>query len=94
MNAPDHEDPRKVLARYGLLPKRSFSQNFLVAKDVVERIAEAAVRTPGEPLVELGPGCGTLTTALLRRGARVHAIERDRDMIRLLREELGAVDGF
>lgn len=94
MSAPEHEDPRQVLARHNLLPKRSFSQNFLVARDVVEKIAEAAVPTPGTLVVELGPGCGTLTTAMLRRGARVHAVERDRDMIRLLRKELADVPGF
>lgn len=94
MSSTEHEDPRKVLARYDLLPKRSFSQNFLVARDVVDKIAEAAVPAEGAFVVELGPGCGTLTTALLRRGAKVHAIERDRDMIRVLRTELAGVPDF
>lgn len=78
------EDPRKALARHGLRPKRSFSQNFLVARSVVDAIAEAAVPAPGAHVVEMGPGLGTLTRALLRRGARVTAIERDRDMIAVL----------
>jgi 16S rRNA (adenine1518-N6/adenine1519-N6)-dimethyltransferase len=82
------EDPRKALARHGLLPKRSFSQNFLVARSVVEAIAEAAVPAKGAHVVEMGPGLGTLTAALLRRGARVTAIERDRDMIAVLRADL------
>lgn len=81
------EDPRKALARHGLRPKRSFSQNFLVARSVVEAIAEAAVPQPGAHVVELGPGLGTLTSALLRRGARVTAVERDRDMIAVLRAD-------
>lgn len=82
------EDPRRVLARHGLMPKRSFSQNFLVARSVVEAIAEAAVPAPGARVVELGPGLGTLTAALLRRGAKVTAVERDRDMIAVLGAEL------
>ena len=87
MNALEWEDPRKALARHGLTPKRSFSQNFLVARGVVEAIAEAAVPAPGAHVVELGPGLGTLTSALLRRGARVTAVERDRDMIAVLRAD-------
>ena len=83
------EDPRKALARHGLSPKRSFSQNFLVARSVVEAIADAAVPAAGTHVVELGPGLGTLTAALLRRGARVTAVERDRDMIAVLRADLG-----
>ncbi len=85
----EFEDPRRALARHGLTPKRSFSQNFLVARSVVEAIAEAAVPEPGMHVVELGPGLGTLTSALLRRGARVTAVERDRDMIAVLRADLG-----
>jgi 16S rRNA (adenine1518-N6/adenine1519-N6)-dimethyltransferase len=86
--APEWEDPRKALARHGLAPKRSFSQNFLVARSVVEAIAEAAVPASGAHVVELGPGLGTLTGALLRRGARVTAVERDRDMIAVLKSDL------
>lgn len=88
--APAWEDPRRVLARHGLAPKRGFSQNFLVARPVVERIAEAVAAREGERVVELGPGLGTLTAALLRRGAHVVAVERDRDMIEVLRADLGS----
>lgn len=88
----EFEDPRRALARHGLSPKRSFSQNFLVARSVVEAIAEAAAPTPGMRVVELGPGLGTLTAALLRRGARVIAVERDRDMIAVLRADLAGRD--
>ena len=94
MSIPSFEDPRAVLKRHGLAPKRSFSQNFLVAEGVVESIAAAAVQDGTEVVVELGPGCGTLTTAILRRGTRVVAVERDRDMIRVLEDELRDVPTF
>lgn len=81
------EDPRKVLARHGLAPKRGMSQNFLCAPHAVTRIAEATGAEVGDVIVELGPGCGTLTTALLARGSRVIGIERDRDMLRVLAAE-------
>jgi 16S rRNA (adenine1518-N6/adenine1519-N6)-dimethyltransferase len=86
--APAWEDPRRALVRHGARPKRSFSQNFLVARPIVEGIAEAAAVRAGEGVVELGPGLGTLSAALLRRGARVLAIEKDREMIEVLREDL------
>ncbi len=85
---PRWEDPRRVLARHGLAPKRSFSQNFLISEAAVVRIAEAVGPAPGEPVIELGPGLGTLTGALLRAGADVLAIEQDRAMIAVLAAEL------
>lgn len=88
---PAWEDPRRVLARHGLAPKRGFSQNFLVSRSAVERIVEALALAAGEPVVELGPGLGTLTAALLRGGARVIAFDADRDMLRVLADELGHV---
>jgi 16S rRNA (adenine1518-N6/adenine1519-N6)-dimethyltransferase len=92
--APPWEDPRRVLARHGLAPKRGFSQNFLTARTVVDRIVEALAPAGGELVIELGPGLGTLTAALLRAGARVTAVDMDRDMLRVLSLELGAVPGF
>jgi 16S rRNA (adenine1518-N6/adenine1519-N6)-dimethyltransferase len=86
------EDPRKVLARHGLSPKRSYSQNFLCAPWAVSAIAEATEAAPGHTLVELGPGCGTLTQALLERGARVVAIERDPQMRNVLALEFAGQD--
>jgi 16S rRNA (adenine1518-N6/adenine1519-N6)-dimethyltransferase len=84
------EDPRRVLARHGLAPKKAFSQNFLVARHAIDAIVRAIDPRPGETVIELGPGLGTLTGALLAAGARVIAVEKDRDMIAVLRAELGA----
>lgn len=91
---PPWEDPRRVLSRHGLAPKRGFSQNFLTSRSVVEQIVGALELSPGEHVVELGPGLGTLTAALLRGGARVTAVDMDRDMLRVLGLELGQVPGF
>ena len=85
----DIEDPRRVLARHGFAPKKAFSQNFLVDKRAVQRIAEATRADASSVVVELGPGAGTLTTALLATGAEVVGVERDRDMAQVLRAELG-----
>jgi 16S rRNA (adenine1518-N6/adenine1519-N6)-dimethyltransferase len=83
-------DPRTLLGKYQLKPKRSFGQNFLVAAPIVEKIAALCVVTEGALVVEIGAGLGTLTSALLGRGARVIAIERDRELVPVLRQELAA----
>lgn len=91
---PAWKNPRELLLARGLHPKRAFSQNFLISKAVVERIAALAVPTPGTRVIELGPGAGTLTTELLRQGGEVFAIDQDRDMVRLVTEELAGIDGL
>jgi 16S rRNA (adenine1518-N6/adenine1519-N6)-dimethyltransferase len=82
------EDPRRVLARHGLTPKRSFSQNFLISERVVRAIVEACELQPDGRVIELGPGCGTLTQALALACSGVIAVERDSDMLRLLEDEV------
>ncbi len=94
IEAPPWEDPRKVLARHGERPSRRYSQNFLVAESVVERIAAVVAPREGERIVEIGPGVGTLTTALLRRGAHVDAVEKDPRMRAILEAELGPTERF
>jgi 16S rRNA (adenine1518-N6/adenine1519-N6)-dimethyltransferase len=81
-------DARDLLRQYDLLPKRSFSQNFLIQPGAIALIADAAAAL-GHQVVELGPGLGALTYALLARGCRVLAVELDRDMVRVLHAELG-----
>jgi 16S rRNA (adenine1518-N6/adenine1519-N6)-dimethyltransferase len=88
----DFEDPRRVLARHGLSPKRSYSQNFLVSPRAVAAITKACQLKAGDAVVELGAGCGTLTLALARTGAKVFAVERDPDMLRVLAAEKGELD--
>lgn len=80
-------DARDLLRKYDLLPKRSFSQNFLIQPGAIAQIADATAAL-GHQVVELGPGLGALTYALLERGCHVLAVELDRDMVRVLRAEL------
>jgi 16S rRNA (adenine1518-N6/adenine1519-N6)-dimethyltransferase len=87
-------DPRPVLKRHGLRPKRSWGQNFLVSAAAVEHIARLCVDRPDRRVIEIGAGPGTLTQALLALGARVTAVERDREMCRVLEAEGGEVPGF
>jgi 16S rRNA (adenine1518-N6/adenine1519-N6)-dimethyltransferase len=85
--ADEIEDPRAVLRRHGLRPKRSWGQNFLVNRALVARMADEIARDGIEQVVEIGAGVGTLTAALAARVGRVVAVERDPDLVRLLRAE-------
>ena len=74
-----------------MLPKakKQFGQNFLKDKGIVLKIIKAAEIVPGETVLEIGPGTGILTEALVAAGARVIAVEADRDLISPLREKFG-----
>ncbi|MEE9382395.1 MAG: 16S rRNA (adenine(1518)-N(6)/adenine(1519)-N(6))-dimethyltransferase RsmA [Nannocystaceae bacterium] len=79
--------PGTLLRQYGLAPKKSWGQNFLHDERVHRFLAEQ-VSEIGSPAIEIGAGLGTLTGHLLAAGTRVTAIERDRELCRVLREEL------
>jgi 16S rRNA (adenine1518-N6/adenine1519-N6)-dimethyltransferase len=77
--------PKEALVARGLTPKKSFGQNFLVDATHVEAIARAVKGGLKRPLiVELGGGTGALTRALID-DAIVHVVERDRDLVPVLR---------
>jgi 16S rRNA (adenine1518-N6/adenine1519-N6)-dimethyltransferase len=87
--AERYPTPRALLEKYGLRAKKSWGQNFLGDEGILDDIARLAAPRAGDPVVELGAGLGHLTARLLARGARVVAVERDRDMAAVLRGELG-----
>lgn len=69
---------RALLTELGHQPKRFLGQNFLVDGNIVRKSLELAQVQPGDVVIEIGPGLGTLTTALLEAGAQVWAVEKDR----------------
>jgi 16S rRNA (adenine1518-N6/adenine1519-N6)-dimethyltransferase len=78
---------REVIRRYGLVPRKSLGQNFLFDLNLAERIARAAGPLSDVTVLEIGPGPGGLTRALLTLGARrVVAVERDARAIAALEE--------
>src|ERR1039457_6338365 len=78
---------REVIRRHGLSAKKSLGQNFLLDLNLTARIARAGGPLEGATVVEVGPGPGGLTRALLTEGARrVIAIERDERAIAALEE--------
>ena len=66
-----------IVKRFGLHMSKKLGQNFLIRHSVVADIADAARLEPGSPVLEIGPGIGTLTQALAETGAAVTAVELD-----------------
>lgn len=79
---------RELLAQLGHQPKRFLGQNFLVDGNIVRKSLELAGIRAGDTVVEIGPGLGTLTSALLEAGAEVWAVEKDRTLHAHLTETL------
>ncbi|TMB57934.1 MAG: ribosomal RNA small subunit methyltransferase A [Chloroflexi bacterium] len=85
---------RRLLASERLRPRKALSQNFLTDPSVLDAIVQAAELTPGDRIVEVGPGLGVLTRRLLGAGAQVLAVELDARLAAYLRRELGSVERF
>ena len=74
--------------------KRSLGQNFLSDQNYIKKVIDSLTLVPGDQVVEIGPGRGALTEFLVASGARVTAIELDRNLIPLLNEKFNASDSF
>ena len=86
-----------LLAGAGTEPRHRFGQNFMIDQNLVRIVADAGRIEPGDLVIEVGPGTGTLTEELLARvapGGRVVAVEIDRDLAGLLRTRFAGRDDF
>ena len=81
---------RQRLEAHGFRPRKRFGQNFLVDPRIPELTVARASWQPADTVLEIGPGSGALTAALLSAGHDVRAIERDRDLVPLLLERFRA----
>jgi 16S rRNA (adenine1518-N6/adenine1519-N6)-dimethyltransferase len=86
-------EARALLDQHGVAPSRALGQNFVVDPNTVRRIARLAGVGPGDPVVEVGAGLGSLTLALAETGARVTAIELDRHLLPVLRAVVAEARG-
>jgi 16S rRNA (adenine1518-N6/adenine1519-N6)-dimethyltransferase len=84
---------REVIAAHGLKATKALGQNFLLDEQLLDRIARLAGDLQDRAVLEIGPGPGGLTRALLRAGARVTAIEMDRRCLPALAELKEAFPG-
>jgi 16S rRNA (adenine1518-N6/adenine1519-N6)-dimethyltransferase len=86
MTGPALPPLREVIARHGLSASKALGQNFLFDEQLLDRIAAIPGSLAGENVYEVGPGPGGLTRALLRAGANLTAVERDRRCLPALAE--------
>ncbi|MBI4118983.1 MAG: ribosomal RNA small subunit methyltransferase A [Parcubacteria group bacterium] len=77
-------DTKKELGQQGFDPVKHRGQNFLISPEIIKKMIDSAQIKTGEIILEVGPGTGNLTAALLEAGAKVVAIEKDRNLVRLL----------
>jgi 16S rRNA (adenine1518-N6/adenine1519-N6)-dimethyltransferase len=80
---------RSLLAGAGLAPRQRYGQNFLIDLNLMRKLVAAADVHADDVVLEVGAGTGSLTELLLKRGARVIAVEIDRGLQALLRDRLG-----
>lgn len=77
-----------ILKRFGLRMSKKLGQNFLIDAGIVQGIVDAAQIKPGDRVLEIGPGIGTLTQGLAEAGAEVKAVELDKKLPAVLAETL------
>jgi 16S rRNA (adenine1518-N6/adenine1519-N6)-dimethyltransferase len=85
-------DVRNVLRRHNIYPKKRLGQNFLVDEAALAKVAAAAELGPGDTVLEIGAGLGSLTRHLAESAGRVVAIEVDRDLFPVLQDTLRGYD--
>src|SRR5450755_2833478 len=82
---------RELAGRLGVRPTKKWGQNFVIDANTVRRIVRLADLVPGDVVVEIGPGLGSLTLGLLPQVARVVAVEVDPNLAAALPETVAAL---
>jgi 16S rRNA (adenine1518-N6/adenine1519-N6)-dimethyltransferase len=85
---------KKAISKKPVFAKKSFGQNFLVDENYIAKIIFALNIQPDETIIEIGAGRGALTEKLIESGAKIVAIELERDMIVVLRERFSGCENF
>ena len=88
------EEIRSTLEAHGCAPKKSLGQNFLIDRNLVSKLVNSSGVGPGDLVLEVGPGTGTLTGELLGRGCEVIACELDDGLARAMNDRFGTHDRF
>ncbi len=89
MNLCSKKDIAELLKKYETAPIKYFGQNFLVNRGVVNKITAEAM--PDDTILEVGPGIGVITQELAKKAKQVIAVEKSREMIKILKETLQGI---
>ena len=79
------DETKMLLNQYGLRANKKLGQNFLISQEIVEEIIQKSKITKDDVIIEIGPGLGTLTKALIENAKKVYAIELDPNMVDILK---------
>jgi 16S rRNA (adenine1518-N6/adenine1519-N6)-dimethyltransferase len=79
---------KELLSKYETRPSKGLGQNFLIDKNILEKIVDSANIKPKDIILEVGPGLGVLTQELAKKAKKVIAVEKDETMIEILKETL------
>jgi 16S rRNA (adenine1518-N6/adenine1519-N6)-dimethyltransferase len=79
---------KNLLEKHKIQPSKGLGQNFLIDKEVVKKFIESAELKPNDVVLEIGPGLGVLTQELAKKAGRVIAVEKDPNMVKVLKELL------
>jgi len=88
MNLTSAATIKELLSKYEAKPKKGLGQNFLIDKNILDKIVQAANIKNTDTVLEVGPGIGTLTQELAKTAGHVVAVEKDSSMIEILSETL------
>ncbi len=85
---------KEILQKHDLRPSKGFGQNFLIDRNVLDKIIREAGLNKNETVLEIGPGIGTLTSELAKNAKQVIAVEKDRNMCIVLKKTLEGADNI
>lgn len=89
MNLLSPTEVKNLLAKHGLRPKKRYGQNFLIDRNILGKILDAAELTQQSCVLEVGPGLGTVTAEAALTARKVVAVEMDKDLLPVLEESIG-----
>lgn len=88
------EETKFILKKYNIKANKNLGQNFLINRDVLEKIVESADICKDDLVIEIGPGLGTLTEFLLNKAKKVICVELDSRMIKILQDRFALYDNI
>ncbi len=88
MNLTSEQAIKSLLKRHNIRPSKRLGQNFLIDKDILNKIIQASQLTKQDNILEIGPGIGALTQELAQRAKKVIAVEKDKELAEILKNNI------